>query len=638
MQKSTVIVIVTLISLVFIGIVVGAVFVTLNILNTVHTYGGTGFTPTYQQVDVEIPKDFNKQTLVVFNFKPHGDPDAKLYSIGFARALADRLYCAPTCLTQQMTVGEMSYYFDSLKLDGRKPISDSDAIKCGKRMYICWVVTGDLAFSDGQVKLTTKLTNTHTGKTSAYIADGALSELPSLQTKLTDEIIKGMGLKPTPDQLRAVGKPNFTRADTLSLYGRSFLATDNKERKALRWQALNGDPDASFPMLRLLEFYHYSGFTSPEMQSDKRFMALLDRLDRQYSADSHIMVMKGLLLVQQGRYSDGEAVLRKLVEADPSYVRGHTALEYTARCRGDSDLALSEAQKFVELWPDNAYLHAALARANTAAANTARRGHYQSDMSLTQRNQWQTSCQKTLEEAVTAIKMDRNCEEGWTQLLGVSLQLSRYGDRDTAFNELMRINPKNLSAYKDYAFCFVPQWGGSGSDMEKVFYKAAAVFGKDSSEVYDLRAYTFNNCPNGNRYRELILPMLDVAIKRSKTPNGDLLLSKSEMLLQVRHLDEAQALAEQGVKTWDTPDWRFQLGRCYAMRYEIKHDAQALDKAAEIFKRHVHEVPFAVNGYLQWGWCLSHQGHRAEAKEQFLKGLKLDPTNKVLNEKLKYVQ
>jgi hypothetical protein len=52
----------------------------------------------------------------------------------------------------------------------------------------------------------------------------------------------------------------------------------------------------------------------------------------------------------------------------------------------------------------------------------------------------------------------------------------------------------------------------------------------------------------------------------------------------------------------------------------------------------VRELPNDVIGRLQWGWCLSHQGHRAEAKAQFLKGLELDPGNQILKEKLQYVQ
>lgn len=636
MRKSTFTLLVVSASLLFVAAVAGISYLAFRFVNNIRTYNFTSQSSTYEQVNVQIPKDVNKQTLAVFNFRPHGDVDAKLYSIGFARALADRLYCAPTGLTQQMTVAEISWQLGAMRLDTRKPVADDIAVKCGKGLYVSWVVTGDLTLTGGQAKLSVNLIDTRSGKTATYRADGAIDELPSLQTKLVAEIIKGMRLQPTSDQLREVAKPNFSRPQTLELYGRSFfLTSDLKQCEALRWQALDGDPGASFAVLRLLEFFNYAGLTIPEMQSNKRFVALCDDIDNQYPANSHVMAMKGLLLVNQGEYADGEAVLRRLVKADPDFVRGHTALEYAARCRQNADLAVAEAQRFVELWPDNAYLHAALARAYDLVANNARRGHYHSDMTWAQRNLWQTNCQRTLEEAVTAIKMDRDCEEGWTQLLGVSLQFSRYGDRDKAYNELLRIDPKNLSAYKDYAVCFVPQWGGSDSDLERIYSRAEAVFGKESPEVYDLRASTMM-CYVENRND--ILPMVDEAIKRCKTPDGDLLLTKSELLLGVRRLEEAQVLAEEGVKKWNTPSWRFQLGRCYAMRYEIKHDAQALDKAAEIFKNHVHEVPYATNGYLQWGWCLSHQGHRADAKAQFLKGLELDPTNKMLNAKMKYVQ
>lgn len=628
------------IGLCVVAVVVLVVFVGFAakfVLGGLQSLGVTG-APTYQDVQVTIPHESNPQTLAVFNFRPHGDADAKLYAVGFARALADRLYCAPTGLTQQMTVSEISCNLGAMGLDVRKPTGDAVAVKCGKRMYVSWIVTGDLTLAGGQAQLAVNLTDTHSGKTLAYAADGALGDLPSLQTKLASEIIKGMGLKPTEDQLRAAAQPNFSQAKSLALYGRSFLATDIKGSEALRWQAVDADPGALFPVLRLLEFYHYSGLTAPEMLSNKRFVALFDGVDRQFPADSHVAAIKGLLLLDQGRYADAEALLRKLVEADPTFVRGHTALEYAASCRQDGDLAVAEAQRSVELWPDNACLHARLAGAYTLAANNARRGHYQSDMTWAKRNLWSTSCRRTLEEAATAVKMDRDCEEGWSNLLGVSLQLSRYKDRDTAYNELLRINPKNLSAYKDYAVCFIPQWGGSDADLQRIYSRAEAAFGKDSPDVYSLRASTMLCYPREGRDNEAILRNLDEAIKRCKTPDGDLLLTKSELLLGIRRLDEAQALAEQGVKEWNTPAWQFQLGRCYCIRYEDKGNWQALDKAAKIFKGHVKEVPFAVNGYLQWGWCLSHQGNTAEAKAQFLKGLELDPTNEMLNAKMKYVE
>ena len=192
MQKSTVVVIVVLISLVFVAIVVGVGYMTLTYLNTAHNIPLTfspmrqgASTSTYQQVNVQIPKESNKQTLAVFNLRPHGDANAKLYSIGFSRALADRLYCAPTGLTQQMTVNEISRQFGAMRLNMRKPIGDKDSIKCGKKMCVFWIVTGDMTLSGDHTKLTVNLINTHSGKASTYGVDGALKTFhlckPSLQ-------------------------------------------------------------------------------------------------------------------------------------------------------------------------------------------------------------------------------------------------------------------------------------------------------------------------------------------------------------------------------------------------------------------------------------------------------------------------
>ncbi len=60
------------------------------------------FQAARSEVRVNVPKEITKNSLVVFNFNSSGDADARYYAVGFARALADRLCCAPKCVTQQV--------------------------------------------------------------------------------------------------------------------------------------------------------------------------------------------------------------------------------------------------------------------------------------------------------------------------------------------------------------------------------------------------------------------------------------------------------------------------------------------------------------------------------------------------------
>lgn len=620
-------------------VLVAGGFLAWFIVSNVNAFRFAGGSPTYQDVKVEIPTDANNQTLAVFNFRSQGDADAKYYAIGFARALADRLYCAPTAVTQQVTMAEIGQQFGAAKMDARTSPRDDIAAKMGRKLAVAWVVTGDMGLSSGRSSLKLRLLNTGSGKAAEYRAEGPLSDLPALQTKLAKQIVDGMGLKPTEGQIAELARPNFSNPQILSLYGRALFENTDEKCEGLRWQALDSDPHSSFAALRLLEYYHHVDLPIPRMQANKKLQMLIGSVDCEFSGNSQVRVMKGLLLVDQCEFADGQTYLQKLVEDDPDMVRAHSALGYVARCREDGDLAVAQCSEAVRLWPNNAYLHAALASAYGLASDNARRGNYLSDMSWSRSNKWRSCCNNQLDEAVTAIKVDKDCSDGWSELMSVSLQLGRIRDRETAYHEMIRINPKNLDAYETYSGCFLPQWGGSTSDLDRICSEAEAAFGKDAPEVFSLRAWALSRYPRDTGLHETILQTLESGLKRCKQPDPDMLHNKSVTLLEINRIDEAQAIALEGVNRWNTLGWRMQLARCYAMRWDKGHrDRAALDKAAELYKEYEHEVPFDTIGYVQYGWCLSHQGHRDGARAQFQKGLELDPGNQVLTAKMKYVE
>jgi len=209
---------------------------------------------------------------------------------------------------------------------------------------------------------------------------------------------------------------------------------------------------------------------------------------------------------------------------------------------------------------------------------------------------------------------------------------------DAAFTQLMRINPKDISSYTSYAGCFLPQWGGSERKLEAIYAKAEAAFGKDSPDLYYLKASTLACYPEDVRPRDTILLLLNKGLSKCKTPDPDLLLMKSRVLFGLKRYDESEEIALAGTKQWDTLGWRYFLARNYEMHYQYKHDNDALSKAETIFAQYCKEVPYDPEGYVQWGWCLSHLGRREEAKEKFLKALDLDPGNEGATKKLKYVQ
>ena len=596
-------------------------------------------TSSYKDVQVRIPTEANRRTVAVFNFKPEGDADAKYYAIGFARALSDRLHCAPTAVTQQVTWSEIARQLIAAKHGPASSPSDEVALKLGRKMGVAWVVTGKFTLAQAKAEVRLRLLDTQSGKCKAeYTAEKPLNELPSVQAMLTSDLVKGMDVRPDKKQLAELAKPNFSKPETLASYGRAYFAKSDAESEALRWRSYDSDPGASFPALRLMEYYHYSCHTIPELQSNKRLQALLQHAERQFPRNSHMRVMKGLLLADQCKYADAQSYLQRLTRDDPDFVRAHTALGRVGHCREDGDLAVAELTRAVDLWPNNPYLHAGLASAYGLASNNTRRGNYHSDMGWSRSRKWRDYCNRQLEQAVVAVKMDKDCSDGWAELLNVSLQLGRYADRDTAYQEMVRIDPADIAAYEAYARCFIPQWGGNTGDLDRICSQAEAAFGKDAVEVCALRANVLSYYPRETCDYKAVLQAAEAGLRKCKAPGGNLLYLKSLSLLHLGRVEDAQATALQGVSKWNTLDWRMQLARCYAMRWEHGRDRQSLDRAAEIYGERVHEMPNNIIGRLQYGWCLSHQGHRAEAKAQFLKGLELDPGNEVLKDKLQYVQ
>jgi len=338
--------------------------------------------------------------------------------------------------------------------------------------------------------------------------------------------------------------------------------------------------------------------------------------------------------------------LEEVVRRDSGFARAHCALKWIAGLRQNGNLALREAKTFVRLWPNNADYHAWLAQAYSVAANNARHGHYYRDMSSSVENSWKMNSENCFKEAMVAIKLNRDCTEGWSQILSVSRELGFYKEMRLAFTEMIRINPRNINAYSDYAFCYSPQWGGTESQQEKILSQAEKVFGSDSVDMCLLHSWILgsdrdpstvgNNRPLEEQ--QLLMHYAEEAEKKSKSPCEDVMLMKCRALLASKRRAEMYEVAKQGFEKWGSPTWRYLYGMGCAFRYENEHDIAALREAKEIYSKYTIEIPFDTRGYVQWGWCMSHLGQPAEAKKLFLKALEIDPANEAAKEKLKYVQ
>ena len=615
------------------------VMVVMVIAVSVFSAGGCNRGRHRARAAIAVPEIAPADTLAVFNFRPKGDADARLYAVGFARALADRLYCAPTCLTQQPGANAIADHLYARKHPPEDPISDELAKAAGKSLGVRYVITGDLQLRGDELTISASLLDVSTSAQKPPMkVSGKLSDLPAMQVALVSQIVGAMKLQPSPAEEKEVRRANFSTPKTLALYARSSLTEDVKEAARYRWQAMEADPRSLFAAIRLLEYYVYGPATCVDIRNEKRLPEFLAASARRFPDNSHINFLAGWLLAKRFEYSKAEAQLRSVVRTDPKLGAAHHALAHLAIYRGNSELAAEEAHALVSLWPTSARARATLADACTSAARSARRGHFYAEMSTEIRKAWQENSEAAFREASTAVQLDRDHCNTWYIILTTGRELGRSTDVKKAFRELTRINPKHAGAYVEYAFCSSPQWGGAPGQQEEILSLADKAFGKGSGEACLVRAQVMLCNLNHEEQRSEILRLADEAVNKSKGTNQSALELKCRVLIGLRRRAEMLEIAEKGFRMNPSPGWRLLLARGYQFQYEDRGDRDALDKAANLLSVYVEEIPFDPGGHDLLGWCFSHQGKREAAKKEFLTALELDPNDKIAKEKLRYVQ
>jgi tetratricopeptide (TPR) repeat protein len=570
--------------------------------------------------------DTTGRTLAVFNFKGTGGDEADLYAIGFARALSDRLFCAPTMVTQQLSV---NYIYAALHRKDphlyEAPTADA-ALQAGKRLGVKHIITGELIRSGEIARVVIRVVRTSDGKSAGEVTlSGSLSELPALQTQAASRLIKILGVEPTTEQLAELAKPDFARPETLTLYGRSVIAKDDKERKRLRWEALDADPTSSFAALRLLEYSYFNMESSKDVAGDERLAELLQSVDTRFPGNSHIAVFKALLLAGQFHYKQAEEHLSRLVVRDPNCYLGHYAMAKVAAWRANGRLSIEETRLLVQLWPSNPWSHIEYAH----LLGDFRHG----------------TSRKQLQEALAATKLDPDIASAWYEVMDAAARLNKDRTRDRAFQEIVRIDPKDMWAYNEYARYFTRYWDNSPAKIREITSLADKALGKDSLDVTLIRAYAVQN--NGaygetgprrpKNEKDELNRLLKIAL--AKAPESeDVQLLAWQVSLVNQDREKVYEIAKRGFEKWGGEDWYRSLGRSCAFRYEDHQDRAALEDARKLFARYIEEIPYSSYGWTQLGWCLSHQGHRPEAKRAILRALEIDPDNRLAKEKLKYVQ
>lgn len=579
------------------------------------------------------------ETLAVYVFRWQGDPDAKYYAAGFGRALADRLHCAPRCVTQQPSGNTLYELLQRLKCDLSRPIPDKSALAAAKIAGAHFAITGDLRLAGDKVTLSAYLLGTSPdSRKTTLTASGKTADLPAMQVEIVRQAVKAMNLRPGRRAARDLYTANFSKPDTLLEYGKSFITKKMDDAIALRWRMVAEDPKSEFAALRLLELYVFGPFGCRAIQKEKRLPAFVADASRRFPDNSHIDALAGYLLCRQFQYKKAEERLRECARKDPRFALAHGCLASVALERSDAGLAIDEGGRLVSLWPGSSAAHATLSDAYGCAAASARRGHYFGDMTRSMRTRWSKNNQAALREARTATELDRDNSYAWGLTLTLSRELGYDEFVERAFREMVRIEPRTMAAYHGYAFCFSPQWGGTPERQEEVFAMMDKAFGKGSAESCIVRGQVMLCNTGHDAQRPEILRLAETALKKSKPHELEALDLKCRVLIGLHRRAEMLEVAKRGFELAPSPYWRIQLAKGYQFRYEDTSDPKALLTAYNLLKECVEELPFNPYTRVELGWCLSHMGRRKEAKEQFLTALKLDPTNEMAKEKLSYVR
>ena len=569
-------------------------------------------------------------TLAVFDFRWVGDDQSKYYATGFTIALGERLSHVGNCLTNQLPPVAISQKLAAYEGYGKAGVSDERAIKVGKLLGANYAITGDLELKGNQVSISAHILDVtaSSAKPQVLSASGTLEDLPSCQVSLSADIAKAL-------KLNAQFEPNFSSPKTLLLYGKSALAKDPQAAESLRWQVVKGDPSSRFVATRLISFYIYGPPRCNDIANDKRLAAFLEDTARRYPTDTQINSMVALLLIKQYQYEKAQMLMQTVVQSDPRNAFAHTILATIALYRMDSALALKEAKALVDLWPTSAEAHALLGQAYEAEAHGARHGHFFNEMSPAIQQAWRTNSEAAYKEACTAVKLDPDCSQAWKTILDRSRELGYSDYQRKAFEQLIRINPKNMDAYLDYAFCFSPQWGGQIGDMQPILEIVDKKLKPDSAEAAIAKGYIMLN---GRGYKdEEILKLADLAMARSKGKALRAIDLKCHVLMNLRRHDDLLETARKGFSIDPNPKLRQRVARGYQFQFSDHGDMAALEKSRELLSVYVNEIPFDPFGHGLLGWSLARQGKGQEARAEFLKALEIDPQDSFALEKIQYV-
>jgi tetratricopeptide (TPR) repeat protein len=327
-------------------------------------------------------------------------------------------------------------------------------------------------------------------------------------------------------------------------------------------------------------------------------------------------------------------LLRSIVKTDPKYDYAHGLLRYVAAWRMDADLAVKEARTSVEAWPTSPFAHGALADAYELAAQNARRGHPIEELSRTMRRAWESNSKAAFDEASIAVRLDPDSARAWRVIMRTSFDLGRSGYADRAFKEMIRIDPKDPAAYREYA-TGIAQGMSASKRLDEVLALADKNLGPGSADACLVRGWVLLAGSPSTKQFEEALRLANGALMKSKESQSSALDLKVQALEGLGRMQDVLETAKKGFEMDPSPRWRTLLAAAYLDVQSQSDESARLRKAVELMTVYADEIPFDSYGHSCLGWYLSRLGLREEAIKQYAWALALDPSDKFSRDALR---
>ena len=580
--------------------------------------------------EVSVPKTPPPNSIIMFKLKPHGDSDAKFYGAGFAIALGERMSCPHTSLILKWSSREPADSPQNQRRKRAEQWSREAALRRGKTAGVRYILIGDAQLIGDRISISAELFDVTTGSRRAdFKESGNLSELPSMQVTMAQQLVRAMGLKPDAEQWEALRQPTFAKADTVLLCGKSYFAEDDHARE-FGWQSWERDPGSELAAGNVLVSYVSGRDEYRDIRKDKRLSAFLETASRRFPTDPDINSMIAGLYADQYQFKKAEMLLRSIVKTDPKYDYAYGLLRYVAAWRQDADLAVKEARASVEAWPTSPHAHGALADAYDLAARNARRGHPIRELTRARRRMWQANSESAFNEAAVAVRLDPDDAHAWCIVMMTSLDLKWRDYADRAFREMVRIDPKDPTPYRYYAYGVAQDASGSKRPNE-VLALADKNLGAGSADACLVRGWALlANSPKAQQFEEALSLANKALTKsgRSERSRSSALDLKAQALDGLDRMQDLLRTTEEGFEMDPSPRWRLLLAAARIHAESQSRDPAALRETVELLTVYTDEIPFDSYGHMYLGCCLSRLGFQDLAVNEFAWAVALDPSDR----------